>query len=63
MKEYIVYAAGFASIEFKAERIERQTVNDKPTKLLFFIGDEIIAEFYPEQICGWIENRVVKNNG
>jgi hypothetical protein len=45
-------------VEVKADGIRRLSVDDKPTKIQFiqfFIGDDIVAEFYPEHICGWVE--------
>jgi hypothetical protein len=42
-------------VEVKANGIRRLSVDDKPTKIQFFIEDDIVAEFYPEHICGWVE--------
>ena len=50
----------YGVVEFRAERIERQSVNDKPTKIVFFVDEEIIAEFFTAKICGWVER---KNDG
>ena len=58
MKKYIVYHSnGFT--EINADRIERHSTDDTPTKILFIkkeiIGDHIVAEFYPDKIFGWAE--------
>lgn len=54
MKFYEVYSQ-YGMTEVQAERVERQSVNDKPTKILFITEDEIVAEFYCDRICGWVE--------
>ncbi len=54
MKVYDVYYQwGVATV--KAERVERLSTNDKPTKILFFVGDEIVAEFFCENTAGWVD--------
>ena len=59
LKTYQIWTA-CGLVEIRAERIERQSVNDKPTKILFFVGEEIIAEFFTDKIYGWVER---KNDG
>ncbi len=41
--------------EIKADSIRRLSVDDKLSRIQFFIGGEIVAEFYTEHICGWVE--------
>lgn len=54
MRTYDVWTMN-GIVEVKADGIRRLSVDDKPTKIQFFIGDDIVAEFYPEHICGWVE--------
>lgn len=54
MKVYDVYYQwGVATVN--AERVERLSTNDKPTKILFIVSDEIVAEFFCENTAGWAE--------
>ena len=58
MKVYDVYYQwGVATVN--AERVERLSTNDKPTKILFIVGDEIVAEFFCENTAGWAERSEV----
>ncbi len=54
MKHFEIYSQ-WGMTKINAERIERHSFNDKPSKILFMIGDEIVAEFYCDQIAGWVE--------
>ena len=54
MKTYDVWTA-FGVVAVKAEGIRRITIDDKPIKIYFYIGDEVVAEFYTDHICGWTE--------
>jgi len=54
MRTFEVYTLWGIS-RVKAERIERHSKNDSPTKILFLVGDEIVAEFYCERVAGWME--------
>ena len=56
MKNYVV-ATNYGFVDIRAERIERQAHNDKATKILFLTGDDIVAEFYCDHICGWFEKK------
>ena len=61
MKTFEVYSRWGMSI-VKADRIERHSKNDSPTKILFFVQDEIVAEFYCESLAGGIEVREKEMN-
>lgn len=54
MKIYDVYCQ-WGAVTLKAERVERLSTNDKPTKTLFIVGDEIVAEFFCEHTAGWVD--------
>ena len=54
MKTYEVWTMN-GVVEVKADDIRRLSVDNKPTKIQFFIGGYIVAEFYTEHICGWVE--------
>lgn len=56
MRRYEVYTS-YGITEIRADRVERQSVNDKAVKVLFIIEDDIVAEFYCDRICGWAERR------
>lgn len=56
MKTYDVWTA-FGLVAVKAEGIRRITIDDKPIKIYFYIGDEVVAEFYTDHICGWTERK------
>ena len=56
MKTYDVWTMN-GLVEVKAEGIRRITVDDKPIKIYFYIGDEVVAEFYIEHVCGWSERK------
>lgn len=60
MREYVVWLRNCGPVHVKAERLERQydslESDTIPTKLLFYIGDRIIAEFYiADSTHGWVE--------
>lgn len=44
-------------VEVKAEELRRVSLKDKPTKIYFITGDSIVAEFYVEHTCGWVERK------
>lgn len=56
MKEYTVWTMN-GLVEVRAEGIRRITIDDKPIRIIFYIGDEVVAEFYTERVCGWAERR------
>ena len=56
MRRYEVYSS-YGMAEIRADRMQRQYVNDKAVKILFIIKDDIVAEFYCDRICGWAERR------
>ena len=56
MRRYEVYTT-YGITEIRADRVERQSINDKAVKILFFIENDIVAEFYCDHICGWLERR------
>jgi hypothetical protein len=56
MKTYDVWTMN-GLVEVKAEGIRRITIDDKPIKIYFYIGDEVVAEFYTDHICGWTERK------
>ena len=56
MKEYTVWTMN-GLVEVRAEGIHRITKVDKPIKIIFYIGDEVVAEFYTERVCGWAERK------
>lgn len=59
MKKYTVWTM-YGLVEVKAEGLRRIAIDDKPIKICFYIGDEVVAEFYTDHICGWVER---KENG
>lgn len=56
MRTYDVYCA-WGVVTVKAEMVKRISENDKPTKILFIVGDEVVAEFYCEHTAGWVERK------
>ena len=56
MKTFDVWTA-FGIVTVKAEGMRRIVVNNKPIKIYFYIGDEVVAEFYTDHICGWAERK------
>ena len=61
MKTFDVYSPS-AVITIKADSIKRVALSNEfgrefPTRILFFWGDEAVAEFFCDRICGWAERR------
>ena len=56
MKHFEVYTI-YGSVIVDAEKVERLSVNDRPSKIAFITDDEIVAEFYCQRISGWVERR------
>lgn len=54
MRRYEVYSQ-FGMTIVQADRIERYSRNDVPTKIIFYADEEVMAEFYTDRICGWME--------
>lgn len=59
MRTYEVWTMN-GIVEVKADGIRRLSVDDNPTIIQFFIEDDIVAEFYQEHICGWVERKETK---
>lgn len=54
MKTYEVYVInGFITV--RADRAKVFYIDDKVTDITFYRDDEIIAQFYANNICGWSE--------
>ena len=54
MKRYRICMTGNVFIDIETEYMEMIVINNKPVKIRFYDNDEnIIAEFYTDNICGW----------
>ena len=62
MRTYEVWTT-IGVVTVKAEEARRFDVRDKPTRLYFLSGGEVVAEFYLDQICGWVEREVNEITG
>lgn len=56
MRKYIVYTF-HGAFEVTSEKVEYNFMNNKATRLVFTTDDYIVAEFYCDRICGWMEKR------
>lgn len=56
MRTYDVWTTN-GYVQVKAEEMRRYSVDDKPTKIIFLVDDEVVAEFYTEHMCGWAERK------
>lgn len=54
MKTYEVYIINDI-ITVRADGAKAFCIDDKVTDISFYRGDEIIAQFYANNICGWSE--------
>jgi len=60
MKKYDVYTPwGVVAVE--AEDVTMFSINDRPIKIRFTIGDTAVAEFYCEHVSGWVERKDATN--
>ena len=55
MKQYEIYMQCTSPIRLEAEKQISYITDDRPDKIIFLIGNEIVAEFCIEHIVGWRE--------
>lgn len=56
MKIYTVWTMN-GPVDVKAEEVRRVDLIDKPIRVYFLVGNECVAEFYTEHVCGWAERK------
>ena len=64
MNRYRVYTQYCGTIDIEAEtvRVQRQSsIDGRSIKIVFLADNEVIAEFFGEQICGWKQIETIKD--